>query len=137
MNSWLNAWIPCLLIALVLQIIYIYEDIDISNIDKLSNTNKLIVSLLAIVYTVGILLFIIWLFQFKDKTVLMHTWICALIILIASIVGRIFLDNDKLKNSFDVISGFSTTIFFGTLIAFFVKKPTASTASNDVIYLKK
>ena len=126
MNAWLNVWIPCLLIALVLQIIYIYEDIDISNIDKLSNTNKFIFSLLVLVYTVGILLFIIWLFQFKDRTVLMYTCIGALIVLIAGIVGRIFLDNDKLKNSFDVISGFSTTIFFGTLIAFFVKKPTAS-----------
>ena len=126
MNAWLNVWIPCLLIALVLQIIYIYEDIDISNIDKLSNTNKFIFSLLVLVYTAGILLFIIWLFQFKDRTVLMYTCIGALIVLIAGIVGRIFLDNDKLKNSFDVISGFSTTIFFGTLIAFFVKKPTMS-----------
>ena len=127
MNAWLNLWIPCLLIALVLQIIYIYEDIDINNIDKLSDINKVIIALLFIVYLVGIILFIIWLFKYDEKIkVLMYICIGALIVLIASIFGIAFLDNEKLKNSFNVISVFSTLIFFGTLIAFFVKKPNMS-----------
>jgi hypothetical protein len=119
MNALLNAWVPCMLIAIILQIVLIYEGIDLTS-DKLIKTNEFLVWLSGLLSLIGFILFIIWLFQFKNKKVLKNMWIGALIALVVFITVQIFADNTKLQLTSGIIYGYASIIFIGSLIAFSV-----------------
>lgn len=120
MNPLLNAWIPCMIISLVLMIFLVNQ---VLNIDKNSDIYLFLTYLAGLLSLIGLILYIIWLTQYNNKSVLKYLWIVSLIILIVSTAISIFTFNSypELSTSINLIGSQMFVIFIGAIIAFFTK----------------
>ena len=118
MNQWLNAWYFLYIVAAILSIVLIY----LPKKDEGKGTYFL-TWLIGLLSLVALILYIIWLTQFNNKNVLQTLWIVALIVSVALVAGwMVFLTDDKLIQSTQVLSSYTLAIFMGAIIAFFTKK---------------
>tara|TARA_E500000178_G_C17018749_1_gene754295 strand:+ start:1417 stop:1788 length:372 start_codon:yes stop_codon:yes gene_type:complete len=123
MNNLLQyGWIISLLLSYLIIVIITFILYDSDKVNRSMVFFEIIGWILNIM---GTILFIIWLFKFKNKNTLKYMWIISLIIFVLSITSIIFLYNE-ISNKILIIpsylTGYSFLIFIGTLIAFFVKK---------------
>jgi hypothetical protein len=115
MNKMLNAWYFLYILAAILSIILIYTPSDSGKIDVF------LAWLTGLLSLVGFILYIIWLTQFNNKSVLRNLWIGTLIATIVLTASWIFIDNVKLQATALQLSGYSFVIFVGAIISFFTK----------------
>ena len=118
MNQWLNAWYFLYIASVILSIVLIY----LPKKDEGKKTDFLR-WLIGLITLLAFILYIIWLTQFNDKNVLQTLWIVTLIATVVLVAGwMVFLTDDKLIQSTQLVSSYTFTIFIGAIIAFFTKK---------------